>query len=211
MYYSHNTPSMVDLKRTALAAHDLLSRAGLSHVFIGGFVLNLMGSPRATDNVDVEVDKPFWGGKDKVSAAFDGERDFALTEQSEWTKEKMIVYHRGTGVFVNVWMRGMSNMAEKTVLVSLSAQHTLPCLSAPYLFIEKVKAASRRKRRADSEDIYWMEKRLKDTLQGARAAIVDAVWKKGITITAIANHPELRKPFENLQLTVMPIEHLVGL
>lgn len=69
----------VYLAQAALAVHDLLASHSLNHVFLGGFEMLLLGcADRTTKDIDVEVEKPFFGGFDKVRDAFKDHPQFMV-------------------------------------------------------------------------------------------------------------------------------------
>ncbi|KAF9511690.1 hypothetical protein BS47DRAFT_1346451 [Hydnum rufescens UP504] len=66
------------LAEAAIVLHDVLTRANLPHVFMGGFQLLLHGSPRGSKDIDVEINKPI-ALKDHGSFfVFDGNRKDAV-------------------------------------------------------------------------------------------------------------------------------------
>ena len=76
------------LAEAAIVLHDVLTRANLPHVFLGGFQLLLHGSPRGSKDVDVEINKPMFKGYEKIYNAlkehgnfivFDGNRKDAVS------------------------------------------------------------------------------------------------------------------------------------
>lgn len=66
------------LAQAALAVHDVLQRNSLSHVFLGGFELVLLGNTRGTKDIDVEVAKPFIRGFQRVRDAFEADEAFLV-------------------------------------------------------------------------------------------------------------------------------------
>jgi hypothetical protein len=75
------------LAEAAIVLHDVLTRANLPHVFMGGFQLLLHGSPRGSKDIDVEINKPMFKGYEKIVSAlkdhgsffvFDGNRKDAV-------------------------------------------------------------------------------------------------------------------------------------
>lgn len=73
-----NTRSMdvTALKLAAIAVHHVLVRHKFEHAFLGGFAIFLMGSNRATKDIDVEVEKPFYHGFEKIRDAFKASPEF---------------------------------------------------------------------------------------------------------------------------------------
>lgn len=70
------------LAQAALSVHALLTRNGLAHVFLGGFELALLGFDRGSKDIDVEVEKPFFKGFEKVRDAFRADPSFAVFDGS---------------------------------------------------------------------------------------------------------------------------------
>jgi hypothetical protein len=93
--------SRLDL--AALAVHRVLTDKGFTHIFFGGYELQVMGHERGTKDVDVLVKKPFFNGFDKVKQAFVDDSEFLVIEGNRSDAVREIHSTSSVGIDIMLW------------------------------------------------------------------------------------------------------------
>jgi len=164
----------VNLARAACAIHKLLRSKGIEHAFLGGFQMDVLGFVRGTNNVDVEVKKGLFSGASRIRTIVEKSSDFRV-ERSESGGSDDVVHavHKYSKVPINILLRRSISLGKNDVDTRHTFGQHLPFLSISNLFLEKMRSASERSARVDSDDLIWLYRTYKSELAQSQRKIRD--------------------------------------
>lgn len=90
------------LNQAALAVHNVLANQNIKHSFFGGYGLVMLGSSRATKDVDVVVKKPMFTSFDAIVNAFKKE-GFQYLPGNRTDAIRLIYMPSGVGIDIMLW------------------------------------------------------------------------------------------------------------